>query len=378
MTNLTKLKVSLTKHGAHKVAALLMTYPPDEVLAHVWDNDLGIKIEVAQARQNLSASRSGQLPPVWDVAKERGSETLNALVMVAIIFSHHELIRAMRQSTNKKAFAGTIKRGNVLDGKAYTNFAHIIEELGYSTEHSADHLNYDLHKLFQIKNLNSLVAEILKLKLEVADWDKKKSVVDESCALGFHEVFGVTQTQFKGWLNTGSLSVVDSQGMTAEDAAFFEAADDEPATGTFKFQSGHNNKKTGTVSVKQSKKEITADLLHNKIQNELFISLKMQYGDDCVGTENGTGHRTAIDVVVNTPSFCWFYEIKTAESVKACIRQAIPQLLEYAYWHGSDDRADRLYIVSVHPITKQAETYLAFLRKRFGLEIYYHQHTLAT
>ena len=220
------------------------------------------------------------------------------------------------------------------------------------------------------------MAEILKLKLEAAGWNKKKSTIDESWALGFHEVFGISQFQFKEWLISGSPSAVEQQGMTAQDAEFFGATDDEPATSSFKFQSGHTKKKTGSVSVKKSKKEITADLLHNNIQNELFIALKCQYGSACVGTENITGHRTAIDVVVKTSSFCWFYEIKTAESVKACIRQAIPQLLEYAYWHGNDDRADRLYIVSVHPISKQAETYLAFLRKRFGLEIYYHQHTL--
>ena len=55
MTELSKLKVSLTKHGAHKVAALLREYPIDEVLAHVSDNALDIKIEFAQARRNLSA-----------------------------------------------------------------------------------------------------------------------------------------------------------------------------------------------------------------------------------------------------------------------------------------------------------------------------------
>lgn len=102
-----------------------------------------------------------------------------------------------------------------------------------------------------------------------------------------------------------------------------------------------------------------------------------KYGKDYVGTEVDTGDGTAIDVVVKTDKFCWFYEIKTASSVKACIRQAIPQLLEYAFWRGASDRADRLIIVSQHVVTKEAEIYLKFLREKFHLEIHYEQHKLA-
>ena len=139
---------------------------------------------------------------------------------------------------------------------------------------------------------------------------------------------------------------------------------------------GHNKKKTGAVVVKPSKKDAEATLLHNEIQNHLFDDLVLKYGKKCVGTEQQTGVDTAIDIAVKTDEFCWFYEIKTADSVKACIRQAIPQLLEYAYWHGLDDRADRLIIVSPLPITPQADIYLTFLRKRFGLEVHYEQYVV--
>lgn len=375
MTDLRQLTVSLTKHGAHKIAALLKKYDKDEILLHL-DTEPGINIESAQAKKTLCANSRGAVPEVWKRAQQRGNETVDALVLVAIIFSHHELISAMKGSTGGRPFAGTITRGKGLDGKAYTNFAHIVEELGYSTEHSADHVDYDLHKLFQISKLNELVLELLTLKLGSAGWNKKNSILDESIALRFHDVFSVTEAQFRNWLSTGTLGDAGGIQEQLEDSNYFFKADDTPSSSLFVFQPGHNEKKTGTVTVTPSKKESTATLLHNEIQNALYADLVAQYGKDNVGTENSTGQGTSIDIVVKTGEFCWFYEIKTAPSVKACIRQAIPQLLEYAYWHGNDDRADRLIIVSPLPITKEAKTYLNFLNEKFHLEIYYHQYQI--
>jgi hypothetical protein len=39
-----------------------------------------------------------------------------------------------------------------------------------------------------------------------------------------------------------------------------------------------------------------------------------------------------MDVVVRLGIRYWFYEIKTALSARACIREALAQLLEYSYW----------------------------------------------
>ncbi len=124
-----------------------------------------------------------------------------------------------------------------------------------------------------------------------------------------------------------------------------------------------------------SSKDKTADRLHNAIQNSLFKELAQKFGKDRVSTENPTGQGTSIDLVVKTDEFCWFYEIKVANSVRAAIRQAIPQLLEYAYWPGKDGRADQLFIVSPLPVTRQAEKYLSFLRDKFGVQIAYVQHS---
>ena len=59
--------------------------------------------------------------------------------------------------------------------------------------------------------------------------------------------------------------------------------------------------------------------------------LASQYGKDNVGAENASGIGTRIDVLVRRGNEYWFYEIKTAQSPRACLRQAVGQLLEYAF-----------------------------------------------
>ncbi|MGQ0752392.1 MAG: hypothetical protein ACT4PS_17840, partial [Betaproteobacteria bacterium] len=203
MSDLRRLKVSLTKHGAHKVAALLMKYEPSNVLDHLSGSESGINIERAQAKKTLSVGSNDAIPTLWNEAKLRGSETVGALVLIGIIFSHHTLVSVMQNSASRRPFSGRIIRGRGIDGKAYTNFAHIIEELGYSTEHSPDHVEYNLHKLFQIKGLNELATELIKLKLNEAGWTRKNSLVDESIRLRFYDVFSLTKPQFLAWLTTG-------------------------------------------------------------------------------------------------------------------------------------------------------------------------------
>ena len=113
------------------LATLLMRYEPDDVLDRLSGSVAGINIERAQASRTLSAKSNGLVPPLWGQAKLRGSETVAALVLIGIILSHHALISAMWRGASKQPFSGKIIRGKEVDGKAYTNFAHVIEELGY-------------------------------------------------------------------------------------------------------------------------------------------------------------------------------------------------------------------------------------------------------
>lgn len=369
MTNLTKLKVSLTKHGAHKIATLLQHFDTSKILLNLWGAIPGVKVEAVQARKNLSVGDDGVVPSLWEDARKAGVETINGLMMIAIISSHVDLIKALQRGAMTPKYRGRIVKGVVITDKEFTNFKHTLHELGYATKSTQLQVDYDFTKLFQIPKLNQLAAKLFALKLKTARWDEANSLDDELIALGFHKAFSIDAASFRAWLTTGASAPVVV--LTPDDTDFFEATDEKLPAAQFKFKSGHTPKKIGKVKITAPTSDAEAVLLHNAMQTKLYEELVAVHGKTCVGTENGSGSGTAIDLVVQTAAFRWFYEIKTADSVKACIRQAIPQLLEYAYWQCVLDRAQRLIIVGPKPITDEGEAYLEFLRNSFGLELYY-------
>jgi hypothetical protein len=371
MTNLKSLNVSLTKHGAHKIADLVKKYPRAQVLGMLWGKVSGVNVEEAQAKKILSVSSAGMVPEFWDDARKLGDVAVDSLVLLAIIFSHHLLIKAMREGRTD-SFRGTIKRGVTIGDKSYTNFAHVIEQLGYSTAHDPQAVKYNLQPLFSIAGLHTVAIQLFALKLRAAGWDGKGSLLSELVGQNFHEVLNVDSDQFIRWLTVGSLAAAGA----LEDALFFSGVDEVPIKGNFVFKSGHTPKKTGSIGVTPTQSEVVANLRHNEIQTDLYTQLVKKYGAGNVGTEVPTGDGTAVDIVVNTGHTFWFYEIKIADTLRAGIRQAIPQLLEYAFWRCEDDRAEKLFIVAEFPLSEAADKYLQYLRTRFTVPIYYLQHSL--
>src|SRR5690242_14854884 len=139
MTDLKKLDVSLTKHGSHKIAILLRKYDKDNVLKHVRDSEPNINIALSQAKKILSAGRQGRVPDLWDKARQNGDETIDALVLIAIILSHRALITAITNSSDRHRFTGAIKRSQFRIDKEFTNIRGSIDELGYSIERTKDY-----------------------------------------------------------------------------------------------------------------------------------------------------------------------------------------------------------------------------------------------
>lgn len=364
MIDLTKLKVSLTKHGAHKVEPLLREFPKDQVLNNTWGTFEAIKINRVQASKNLSADSSEILPVIWDDVKTLEAGATAKLVFLAIVFSHHSLIEAMIAGSSGKLI-GTINRDHVIGGKAYTNFACVLDELGLATYHDPRQVSYDLSSMLVTPGLPPLVQGLLFLKLREADWDGETNLIDECISLNFHRVLGLNPEEFTSWL------------AETEEQSDATVEKDELPIGDFKFSSGHNPKQEGDVPVVGKKAARTANLLHNKIQTALFDYLVNQYGEQAVSAEQAPGYQGAsIDVVLEDAGEYIFYEIKTATSVRLCIREALSQLQEYAYWPGEIERAKRLVIVAMNPTTQDADDYLQYLREKFGLPIYYQQFDL--
>lgn len=371
MTDLARLRVSLTKHNAHKVARLLREYPAAEVMGRLGE----VQAEAAQARKNLSALKGDILPPVWAKAKALGDDAIDALVLIGIIFSHHELISAMKNASLRQGYSGRIRRNTQLSGKEYTNFVRIIDQLEYATKLDNLGVTFNLKKMFEIPGLGPLAGELLTLKLIAAGWDKSNSVSEESVRLEFQNIFGVTAMELSAWLDAGAQPTSAGSTLSAKDEEFFQDGTEGGNANPFVFTPGHTERDVEPITKSGSAKS-KANRLHNDIQNRLFEYLKGQLGPNAVSTENGTGSGTSIDAVTCHAGKVTFYEIKTGPSVRSSIRQAIPQLLEYAYW-PCEKRADELIIVSHLPITKDAKDYLDFLHNQFKIPISYRQFDMS-
>jgi hypothetical protein len=369
MTDLSSLTVSLTKHGAHKIAALLNKFEPDNVLENTWDTFGGIKIDQAQARKNLSALHDDRLPGVWNEVKHRGRATINAAVLIGIIFSHHELIQAMIVGSAGNG-QGTIKKEQFNARKAYSNLKNDFIELGFATDNDEDKFSYDIRPILRDTAFGPLAGELLRLKLSEAKWAGTNDLTEECLSLGFQNVFGLSEGQFSQW--------IDGHKQYNEDELRDTVDADKETTSRFQFKAGHTQRKEGDVERKGHGTTPKARLIHNELQNKLVKHLTKLYGADNIQTEAPTGAAgTSIDLVRKDGINFIFYEIKTSPSLKKCIREAIPQLLEYAYW-PKEQRASELIIVSQNRPTTDAKNYLFHLRDVFQIPIHHETIDIAT
>jgi hypothetical protein len=147
-----------------------------------------------------------------------------------------------------------------------------------------------------------------------------------------------------------------------------------PTQEAFSFRPGCSVKAQATVAT-LAQNQLDVTLRHNVLQEVLYQRLASQFGADNVGTELASGVGTSVDLVVRLPEGYWYYEIKTAHSPRACIREALGQLLEYAFWPGAQE-ASRLTVVGESSLDQDGEEYLRQLRTRFSLPIHYEQITV--
>ncbi len=108
---------------------------------------------------------------------------------------------------------------------------------------------------------------------------------------------------------------------------------------------------------------------HRQIQQLLVRRLKEDHGVGAVTWEHLLENGTQVDVVRKEGSDLYFYEIKTYPSIRVAIREAMGQLLEYAYW-GSGQVPKELIIVSDLELGDGRE-YLMKLREVYNLPINY-------
>lgn len=104
---------------------------------------------------------------------------------------------------------------------------------------------------------------------------------------------------------------------------------------------------------------------HVKLQNAMYKWLLKTHSADQVFYE-----KNFVDLTLRTTKGDIFYEIKTAVTVRACVREALGQLLEYGHY-ADQNRATRLVIVGTPFPTSEDAAYLSHLRRLYSLPITY-------
>lgn len=117
--------------------------------------------------------------------------------------------------------------------------------------------------------------------------------------------------------------------------------------------------------------ERTIRLRHNALQTVLYSQLAAQYGAENVWTEFPTGTGGYADAIVrNLEGTCHLYEIKVAETASEVVRQAMGQLLEYAFRKGGLEPV-RLFAVGEPLLDKLTEDFIERLNTQFKLSMDY-------
>lgn len=124
-----------------------------------------------------------------------------------------------------------------------------------------------------------------------------------------------------------------------------------------------------TKHLKTIEKELDVFIRHSLIQEKLISKLEQQYGSDSVAAEQYIG-LNRIDVVVKNNQEYYFYEVKTANTARDCIRDAFGQLLDYCYYPKRRNAA-KIFVVGESAPDSDSKAYLNFTKSEFNIPIDY-------
>lgn len=119
-------------------------------------------------------------------------------------------------------------------------------------------------------------------------------------------------------------------------------------------------------------KAVEIKYVHKMICKELLSNLSYKYGYENVNYEVAAGYgANKIDIVVRDEEKYIFYEVKSYNSSRTAIREALGQLLEYSCWI-TNSNAIKLVIVSQKlGDSEEAIKYVRHLRNLYELPIYF-------
>lgn len=135
----------------------------------------------------------------------------------------------------------------------------------------------------------------------------------------------------------------------------------------------------GSTTYTREPKAIEVTYLHKAISDGLKTKLKVQFGNKNVKTEVNAGYgNNKIDLVVKHQDEFVFYEIKSYNSSRTSIREALGQLLEYCSWTNSKNASKLVVVSQLLGDIEDAKIYVKHIRNTFGIPIYFQTFDLTS
>ncbi|NOZ46148.1 MAG: hypothetical protein GXO79_05125 [Chlorobi bacterium] len=246
-----------------------------------------------------------------------------------------------------------IKEGDIIAVKSHgahnrltiIAYAEVVKRNGSIYEHNENklghHINVDFLDAGFYKQLGLTYAETIHQLTPKKDGDK------------FNKVFG--------WY-------ADTLIKDREVIIGMEEGDD--------LEDSNYNEKSETTFERSATASVKVNLVHNRIQNRFLKYLMTTYPNDI-----NIGERNRIDAKRETNSNIFIYEIKPFESVYACIRAGIGQLLDYSHLLKSKknkkiiivgpnepEQRDIDFIIAIKNVLQIPFSYIAFDEEKLKLK----------
>ena len=113
-------------------------------------------------------------------------------------------------------------------------------------------------------------------------------------------------------------------------------------------------------------KRVKVSPQHNKLQNRLYEQLVKIHGSKCVLME-----KDRVDIQVRIGNEATLYEIKPFQSAFLCLRDALGQIMLYAWRNHVPNLKMNLVIAGPCKMTKNEEDFLSYLQQHFGQGLRY-------
>lgn len=134
--------------------------------------------------------------------------------------------------------------------------------------------------------------------------------------------------------------------------------------------------KADWTSASYAARTLDVNLRHAAIQSALYRELIMEHGEGNVGAENICLSGGRVDMYVKKEKLRYIYEIKTAQTARSCIREALGQLLDYCCWHPRSIITEAFVVGEPKP-TAEDLSYLQRLNDSFPVKLSYRSILLA-